>query len=160
MVTFRPRPRLRYAATPCRTIVRRPAVREPENRRRQFPTMRTRLHLKPGQKGTKQLLAQYGDSLVCVRDRYDAQRKKRFKTVELIVGQRDWNPPGARLRDDAVVAVRVAFAEAELRQRLKRAGGRWNPDRKVWELPYADVAALGLEARIVEEQASDTGCRG
>jgi hypothetical protein len=45
--------------------------------------MRTLLHLKPGKKGTKQLLTQYGDRLVCVRYRYDAQRKKRFKTVEL-----------------------------------------------------------------------------
>ena len=51
--------------------------------------MRTLLHLKPGQKGTKQLLAQYGDRLVCVRYRYDAQRKKRFKTVELSVAERD-----------------------------------------------------------------------
>ena len=50
--------------------------------------MRTRLHLKPGQKGTKQLLAQYGDRLGCVRYRYDAQQKKRFKTVELIVAER------------------------------------------------------------------------
>ena len=46
--------------------------------------MRTLLHLEPGQKSTKQLLAQYGDHLVCVRYRYDAQRKKRFKTVEFI----------------------------------------------------------------------------
>jgi len=30
---------------------------------------RVRLHLKPGQKGTKQLLAQYGDRLICVRYR-------------------------------------------------------------------------------------------
>ena len=45
-------------------------------------TALVRLHLKPGQKGTKQLLAQYGDRLICVRYRYDAQRKKRFKTVE------------------------------------------------------------------------------
>jgi hypothetical protein len=37
-------------------------------------TSRVRLHLKPGQKGTKQLLAQYGDRLICVRYRYDAQR--------------------------------------------------------------------------------------
>ena len=33
------------------------------------------LHLKPGQKGTKHLVAQYGDRLVCVRYRYDAARK-------------------------------------------------------------------------------------
>lgn len=54
--------------------------------------MRTLLHLKPGEKGTKQLLAQYGDGLVCVRYRDDAQRKKRFKTVELIVSEREWDP--------------------------------------------------------------------
>jgi hypothetical protein len=36
-----------------------------------------RLHLKPGQEGTKRLLAQYGDSLICVRYRYDAQRNRR-----------------------------------------------------------------------------------
>ena len=51
-------------------------------RSRESFTPPVRLHLKPGQKGTKQLLAQYGDRLICVRYRYDAQRKKRFKTVE------------------------------------------------------------------------------
>jgi hypothetical protein len=135
---------------------RRPAQAD---RRSQSATMRTRLHLKPGQKGTKHLLAQYGDSLVCVRYRYDAQRKKRFKTVELIVAQRDWNPPAPRVADDALVAVRVGFAEVEMRQQVKQAGGRWNPSRKVWELRYARVVALKLEARIVEEEASDPGCR-
>ena len=54
-----------------------------------------RLHLKPGQKGTKQLLAQYGDRLICVRYRYDVQRKKRLKTVELLVAERDWQPGAA-----------------------------------------------------------------
>jgi hypothetical protein len=49
--------------------------------------MRTSLHLKPGRKGTKQLLTQYGDRRVCVRYRHDAQQKKRFKTVERIVAE-------------------------------------------------------------------------
>jgi len=35
-------------------------------------TMRVRLHLKPGQQGTRRLLEEYGDRLVCVRYRYDA----------------------------------------------------------------------------------------
>jgi len=47
--------------------------------------MRTRLTLQPGQSGTKELVEQYGDRLVCVRYRYDATRRRRFKTVELIV---------------------------------------------------------------------------
>ena len=48
--------------------------------------MRTGVKLKPGQRGTKKLAAQYGDRLVCVRYRYDEKLKKRFKTVELILG--------------------------------------------------------------------------
>ena len=87
-----------------------------------------------------------------------AQRRKRFKTVELIVSGRDWDPPAPRFADDAPVAVRVDFAEGELRQRVKQAGGTWNPDRKVWELRYADVVALTLETRIVNTRASDTRC--
>jgi hypothetical protein len=122
--------------------------------------MRTRLHLKPGQKGTKRLLALYGDSLVCVRYRYDAERRKRFKTVELIVAQCEWEPPGCRLADDTVVAVRVGFAELDLRHQVKQAGGHWNPRGKVWELRYAEVAALNLQSRIVEHGASHAGCRG
>ena len=61
-------------------------------------------------------------------------------------------------------APRTIFAEhpvreVELRQRVKQAGGKWNCDRKVWELRYADVVALPLEARIVDERVSDTRCR-
>lgn len=154
----RPRPLDRVR----QTIGARPYSRSPEqaDRSTQFRIMRTLLYLKPGQKGTRQLLAQYGDSLVCVRYRYDAQRKKRFKTVELIVAQRDWDPPAPRVADDALMAVRVGFAEVEMRQQVKQAGGEWNPSRKVWELRYAQVVALKLEARIVEEATSYTGCRG
>jgi hypothetical protein len=46
--------------------------------------MQTRLKLNPGQRGTKKLVANYGDRLVCVRYRYDEQTKRRYKTVELI----------------------------------------------------------------------------
>ena len=113
--------------------------------------MRTLLHLKPGQKGTKQLLAQYGTRLVCVRYRYDAQQKKRFKTVELIVAERAWEPPPPRFAADAMVGVRVGFTEVELRDQVKQAGGKWNRSSKVWEMRYDHVVALKLEARIVEE---------
>ena len=117
--------------------------------------MRTFLHLKPGQKGTKHLLMQYGDRLVCVRYRYDAQRKKRFKTVELIVAEREWEPPPPRFAVDTIVGVRVGFAEVKRREQAKQTGGKWNCTRKVWELWYEQVVALKLEARIVEEKASN-----
>ena len=73
--------------------------------------MRTAQHLKPGRKGTKQLRAQYGDRLVCVRYRHDAQQKKRFKTVELIVAEWAWAPPAPHLPADQRVALRIGVAE-------------------------------------------------
>jgi hypothetical protein len=101
--------------------------------------LRVRLHLKPGQKGTKQLLAQYGDRLVCVRYRYDTQQRKRFKTVEIIVAERDWEPPRPHFAHHQIVALRVAFADVAVRERVKQAGGMWNPERKVWQLRYDRV---------------------
>jgi hypothetical protein len=116
--------------------------------------MRTSQHLKPGRKGTKQLLTQYGDRLVCVRYRHDAQQKKRFKTVELIVAEWAWEPPAPRRPADQIVALRIGFAEVALRERVKQAGGKWNPRQKVWELCYGHVVALNLEARIVAYEAT------
>src|SRR6266545_4828514 len=121
-------------------------------------TSRVRLHLKPGQKGTKQLLAQYGDRLICVRYRYDAQRKKRLKTVELLIAERDWEPPRPRFAHDQIVGLRVAFAEVTVRDRVKQAGGTWNPELRVWQLRYDRVVALALNSRIVNDPASNGGC--
>ncbi len=91
---------------------------------------------------------------MCVHYRYDAQWKKRFKTVELIGAEREWEPPPPRFAADAMVGVRVGFAEVELREQVKQAGGKWHRSRKVWELRDDHVVALTLEARIVEEKAS------
>jgi hypothetical protein len=33
---------------------------------------------------------------------------------------------------------------------VKGMGGRWQPQRGVWELRYDQVVALGLENRIVD----------
>jgi hypothetical protein len=46
--------------------------------------MRTRLTLFPGQNGTKD--SSSSTAIVwCVRYRYDAEKKRRYKTVELII---------------------------------------------------------------------------
>lgn len=47
---------------------------------------------KPGEIGTKQLTEKYGELLVCVRYRLDEKRKKRLKTVELIIEEKEWMP--------------------------------------------------------------------
>ena len=36
-------------------------------------------------------------------------------------------------------------------QLIKAAGGRWNRKEKLWQLPYGEVLALGLEDRIVNK---------
>ena len=101
----------------------------------------------------KQLLAQYGDRLICVRYRYDAQPK-------LLVAECDWEPPRPRFADDQIVGLRVAFADVAVRDRVKQAGGTWNPERRVWQLRYDRVVELGLNSRIVDEPASNSGCPG
>ena len=131
-----------------------PPRRSPESSPRGYGC----ISIKPGQKGTKQLLAQYGDRLICVRYRYDAQWKKRFKPVERLVTERDWEPPRPRFARDQIVGLRVAFADLAVRDRLKQAGGTWNPERRVWQLRYDRVVALGLNRRIVDEPASNSGC--
>jgi len=62
-----------------------------------------------------------------------AQRKKRFKTLELLVAERDWRPPPPRFAHDQIVGLRVAFADVAVRDRVKQAGGTWNPARRVWQ---------------------------
>jgi hypothetical protein len=111
--------------------------------------MRTRLTLHPGQDGAKQLRERYGEQLVCVRYRYDETRKERWKTVELIIEKRAWEPPPPRQPEETVVAIQVGAQEREVRQQVKAAGGKWNPREVVWELPYGQVIALGLADRVV-----------
>lgn len=116
--------------------------------------MRIRLKLLPGKKGTKKLLLKYGKQLVCVRYRYDTERKKRYKTVELIVEEVPWTPATDRIKTnrvymDKIVAVRVEYGETELRDLVRNAGGKWKNEEKVWELPYRKVRELGLQKRML-----------
>ena len=96
--------------------------------------MRIRLTLPPGQNGAEQLQAQSGDRLVCVRYRWDEQRQKRCKTAELIVAEREWQPGGGQWPNEQLVGVQIAVGEVGLRGRIKQAGGRWDAQRRVWEV--------------------------
>jgi hypothetical protein len=116
--------------------------------------MRARRTLAPGQKGTKKLLREYGAQLVCVRYRYDAERRLRFTTVELIVEQSPWSPLPARIANGTVVGVQVGVNEVALQRRIKQTGGKWNPVARVWEMPYSQAMALGLEDRIEKRRIS------
>lgn len=111
--------------------------------------MKTRLKLLPGQKGTKKLLNEYGDSLICVRYRYDAIRQLRFKTVELVVETKGWTPPPAKFSDHEIVPVHIAYTEEALKQMAKNANGRWDPKAKLWRIPYGKVKGTLLEKHLI-----------
>lgn len=116
--------------------------------------MDARSTLRPGKKGTKKLVARFGDRLICVRYRYDAQRRKRFTTVELIVDEADWHgpTPTTHKSDPPVgpVAIKVEMWESAIQRKVRAAGGTWDRARHVWLLPLPSVRALNLTNRIVE----------
>ncbi|WP_243375371.1 hypothetical protein [Geotalea sp. SG265] len=108
--------------------------------------MKTQKHLKPGQQGTKRLVEQFGDALVCVRYRYDAIHGVRLKTVEIIVEEKPCTT--APHRDEEIVPVVVAYTEKPLRDKLKAAGAKWDPQEKVWLIAYGKIRGTELEDRI------------
>jgi len=107
--------------------------------------------MKPGQKGTRRLVTRFGAALVCVRYRYDAQTDENLTTAEIIVDRRPRNR-SLRHRDTDMVDVAVPYTEKALREKLKAAGGRWNPAARVWRVLYRSVRNdPALVERIVRE---------
>jgi hypothetical protein len=100
---------------------------------------------------------EYGPKLVCVRYRYDDARKKRYKTVELIVEEVDWIPRPPRPAPTDLVHIRVAYSEGATRHAIKLLGGTWQPPTKTWRLAYAAAVALRLTDRIVDPSALGEG---
>jgi len=112
--------------------------------------MKSHKHLKPGQKGTKRLVEKYGDSLLCVRYRYDENRGLQLKTVEIVVEEKVLRS-ASRYRDEDLVKIIVAYTEKALRDRLKAVGGRWDPQEKLWVVQYGSIRGTELEERIIRD---------
>lgn len=124
--------------------------------------MKIRTVLQPGKRGTKALVKEYGSQLICVRYRYDYIKKKRYKTVELIINEDDWQPlpphpdeekartldKGYTLEDK--VKVRISWDEKELQNRVKSHGGIWSPKDKVWFIDAIAAKNAGVSHRIVD----------
>ena len=118
--------------------------------------MRIGKTVKPGKPGSARWVRRFGDRLICVRYRYDRGRSMRYTTVELVVDICPWTPgvlfPRGADPDGLapeVVFVQVSFNEQALREQVKAAGGRWDRERKAWELRFEHVIRLGLKHRIV-----------
>ncbi|MDD2310261.1 MAG: hypothetical protein PHH91_11835 [Desulfuromonadaceae bacterium] len=117
--------------------------------------MKTRVNLKPGQKGTKRLVEQYGDALICVRYRYDEKKHKQYKTAEIIVSESEWTPPPAKYPDGTLVSLKIGINEIALQNQVRSLGGRWNKEKQVWLVPYGCIAGTKLEKLIVVETTTD-----
>ena len=110
--------------------------------------MTARVKLKPGQRGTKNLVAEYGDALLCVRYRYDTTTRTRLKTVELIIDRKPWTPPH-RYEDSTLVPVRIEYADTVLREQAKGANGKWNPEARAWYIQFGKIKGTDLEKFII-----------
>ena len=112
--------------------------------------------INPGQPGTKQYLKEFGESLFCVRYRHDLENNERITTIELIVDKGFYLPAlnsrkhQPQTEKNLQVYLRIGYEETEHRQKIKKAGGCWRPEKKCWQLNYKDAVKLGLKDKIVE----------
>ena len=112
-------------------------------------TVITKKTLIAGQPGTKKWLQKHGEALTCVRYKYDSEKKRKIKTVELVVEDEPWEIDHNRIPANKIIWLRVKYGEVHIDKLIRAAGGRWDPNKKLWELPYKEAVALGLEHRIV-----------
>jgi hypothetical protein len=102
--------------------------------------------LRPSKPGTLKLTRRYGDALVCVRYRHNAEGTHRYTTVELVVEDA---PVASRAHLDAIVLVRLAFDDAKRRHRALAHGAKWDVDHQLWQMPRRTAKKLRLAKRIV-----------
>ncbi|MCK5147165.1 hypothetical protein KAR48_10450 [bacterium] len=104
---------------------------------------------RPGEPGTIKLQRIYGDDLVCVRYKYDYKKKKRYKTIELLVDEKDWEPCSTDQYCYKRVYIKIGSHEMELQKNIKAAGAIWNAEKKAWKLAVQVVRDMDIEDRIV-----------
>ncbi len=115
-----------------------------------LPVSQTRIlkKLEPGQDGTKKLVRQFGEQLVCVRYRQDRPAGRRYTTVEIVV---DAGPMPEDQRSRRALLVRLRPMETELRRAVVNAGGLWDPRQRAWQLKKSVIQRLGLHDRLVRK---------
>lgn len=97
-------------------------------------------------KGAIKLAKQFGETLVCVRHRVDANAAFRYTTVELLVEKVPIRP-----RVETMVLVRIGTGEASLQQVVKAAGAKWDFSTRLWRMPKRVAGILRLTQRIVRK---------
>ena len=96
-------------------------------------------------------MEKYGDKLVCIRYRYDDQQNEKTKTIELVIERKAWHSKLKWSPPNKIMFLRIEYGEVHLRILVKGAGGKWNREKRAWELSLGQVRALGLEERIIKD---------
>jgi hypothetical protein len=109
---------------------------------------RTRVvkRLDPTQPGAINLARRYGEALVCVRYRHDADGLHRMTTVELVVER----VPIVR-RPSPIVAVVLSLNDPKLRAKAMTLGATWDAKMRVWRMSREVAKKLGVLGGIVQD---------
>ena len=97
--------------------------------------------------GARKLSLRFGQALVCVRHREDAQGATRYITVELVVQQ---SPIQRRKPDQEVLFVRLDPGRPNVIKKVTAAGGSWNPELQAWRLTRKTARQLQLLSRALK----------
>lgn len=106
-------------------------------------SLRVAKKLSTTSRGALKLARRFGDALVCVRYRIDADSRYRYTTVELLI---DKAP--IQHRAPPLVGVRVGLGEHALQRLLRAAGAHWDPAVRLWFMPRPAAKALRLMERV------------
>ncbi|MBK8946435.1 MAG: hypothetical protein IPM32_14360 [Ignavibacteriae bacterium] len=98
------------------------------------------------------MVEKYGEKLLYIRYRYDSEKRVKYKTVELVEESGIYESSQSRKKAEKIVEIKIEYQEEELRTRVKEAGGKWNLDKKVWEIKFKEVKKLGIEDRINDKK--------
>ena len=104
--------------------------------------------MSPMQAGAKKLARRYGDALICVRYRHNAEGTTRYTTVELVV---ESVAVQKRSAADALVGVKLEFDDRTLRAVVQASGAEWDAKAKLWRMPRRVAKHLDLLARVEKE---------
>ena len=105
-----------------------------------------------GTNGTNRLQRQWGEKLVCVR--YRETQGRILTTIEIVIDDCKKLPQNSQhqgrtvRRNQSIVAVKVDYAESDLRADIKRLGGKWSKALKLWLVPYGIATKLAIRDRI------------
>jgi len=80
-------------------------------------------------------------------------------TVELATDVQEWHKDSKRIPKNKIVQIRINYGEVDLGVKVKSFGGIWNKEKKVWELPFGAVHALGLTDRIIDDNINFSNIR-